>query len=198
MANAKTRRIADKAAKYFLLIMAISFLGWAFETSVVFFETKRFYNQGFMKLPFCPIYGCSVLAVYFLLGVPKKSVAKSEEEKGGGVLLKRISHTTVYYVAYLLFAFLIPSVAELIVGAFFDRLFSVRLWSYRSYPLHINGYVCLPVSLVWMGLIFVFMRYFFTPLKRSVFRLPDVFAASLALLLLFAVACDMTLQYLAL
>ena len=193
MTNTRARNFAVTVAKYFLLTMAISFLGWAFETTYVYFQSGRFYNQGFMRLPFCPIYGCSVMVVYWLLGVPRKGV-----EDNGGVLLKRIQSPLGRWMTYALFAFLIPSAAELIVGSFFDRLFSLRLWSYQSYPLHINGYVCLPVSLAWTALIIFFMRYLFLPIKRTIFRAPDLVAISLAVLLFFIVTCDMTMQYLAL
>jgi uncharacterized membrane protein len=130
--------------------------------------------------------------VYWLLGVPRKGT----DERG--VLVKRLKTPWGQGIAYVLFAFLIPSVAELLVGAFFDRLFSLRLWSYHAYPMHINGYVCLPVSLAWTALIIFFMRYLFLPIKRLIFRAPDLLAVSLSALLFFMVVCDMTTQYLAL
>jgi uncharacterized membrane protein len=161
-------------------------LGWAFETIYVYTQSGRFYNQGFMRLPFCPIYGCSVMVVYWLLGVPRKGT----DERC--VLVKRLKTPWGQGIAYVLFAFLVPSVAELLVGAFFDRLFSLRLWSYHAYPMHINGYVCLPVSMAWGVLLFVCMRFFFLPLKKLVGIFPKPIAFVLATILMLCVCMDWT------
>ena len=39
-------------------------------------------------------------------------------------------------------------------------------------PYNVDGYVCLPISLIWAGLIFAFMRFFFLPIKRAVGKVP--------------------------
>lgn len=175
----------ERAAKYFLLTMALSFMGWAFENGYMWFLTGKFYNTGFMTMPFCPIYGCSIVITYFLLGTPSK----------GRGLLRNVENPLLKNVLYFLFAFLIPSAAELIVGVFFDKLFGVWLWSYSHMPYNWNGYVCLPVSLLWAGLLFLFMKFAFTPLKKLFFRLNGDVAKMLSLLLLVAVLMDLTANY---
>ena len=65
---------------------------------------------------------------------------------------------------------------EYVVGLFFDKVFHLRLWDYTGVPYNVNGYVCLPVSLVWAVLIFLFMRFLFLPIKRVVGKVPVLLA----------------------
>ena len=175
----------QKAAIYFLLSMSLSFMGWAFENVYMLLSTGKFYNTGFMTMPFCPIYGSSIMITYFLLGTP---------DEGRGIL-KKAKNPLLRNTLYFFFAFLIPSAAELLVGAFFDKTFDVWLWSYSNMPYNLYGYVCLPVSLIWAGLLFLFMKFAFTPLKRLFFRLNGRVAILLALLLVVAVVMDLAANY---
>ena len=170
--------------RYFLLTMFLSFIGWTFETTYIYFAFGKLYNTGFMTLPFCPIYGCSLFAAYFFLGTPDC----------GRFFLKRTESKLTRYARYFLFAFLIPTVAELLVGVFFDRVFDVRLWSYADVPMNWNGYVCLPVSLIWSGLIFLFMKFAFLPIMRVIGKLPSMTANGWAFALLFIVLVDFSLN----
>ena len=185
MVECSKKKKAERASCYFLLLMALSFVGWAFENSYMLLSTGKFYNTGFMSMPFCPIYGTSIIITYFLLGTP---------DCGRGIL-KRTQNALLRNALYIGFAFLIPSLAELLVGAFFDKTFDMWLWSYSHLPYNLYGYVCLPVSLIWAGLLYVFMKYAFLPLKRLFFRLNGRFAVILALLLFAAVTMDLTANY---
>lgn len=167
-------------ARYFLLTMAMSFLGWSFETVFVLINTGKLHDQGFMTMPFCPIYGCSLLAMYLLAGTP---------DEGRG-LLKNVDNRIVRYGAYLLIAFIVPSLAELLVGLFFDKAFGVWLWSYENQPLNINGYVCLPVSLAWAALIFAFMKWLFPLLKGLIGKIPTGSARIIAVALFALTVAD--------
>ena len=183
----KTKTGAETFAKYFLLTVALSFIGWAFEASLLFFTNGKFYNPGFMTLPFCPIYGCSLILVYFLIGTP---------DEGRGVL-KNVENPVTRYPTYLAFCFLIPTAAELLVGFFFDFFFDIWLWSYNGMPFNFRGYVALPVSLGWTFLIFIFMKYVFADIKGLVFKIPKKAAIVFAVVFAVAIAVDMTLSYMA-
>lgn len=184
---AKKDKMKEKygASRYFLLTMLLSFLGWAFETTLVFFMTGKFHNQGFMTLPFCPIYGCPLILAYFLAGTP-------DEPRG---ILKNVENALLRNLLYVLFAFFLPTLAELIVGAFFDRLYGVWLWDYSGIPMNFNGYIALPVSFAWTGLLYLFMKFLFTPIKNFVGRIPKKRAIGFAILLFIAVATDMALNF---
>ena len=176
---------AGTVARYVLLTGVLSFIGWAYETVFVLVMTGSFYNQGFLTLPFCPIYGFSLLAVYLLIGTPTE----------GRGILKNEQNPFRRYALYLAFSFLIPTAAELLVGFFFDNFFHVRLWSYKGVPYNFRGYISLPVSLAWMGLIFLFMRFLFSPIKSAVFRIPNKTAILLSAILLTAVAVDFIFSF---
>ena len=177
--------VLETVAKYFLLTMVLSFIGWVFEVIIIYLNAKRFYNSGFMTMPFCPIYGCSLMVAYFLLGTPNE----------GRGILKRVQNPILRYSAYLFFAFLIPTAAELIVGFFFDYFFDMWLWSYKGMPFNFRGYICIPVSIAWMLLIFLFMKFIFPRLKRAIFKIPKFVSMVLAMLLFIAVFADMAMAY---
>ena len=172
-------------SRYFLLTLLLSFLGWAFEMALVFFMSGKMHDRGFMTMPFCPIYGCSILAAYLIAGTP---------DEGRG-LLRNVDSRLIRHLLYLGLAFILPSLAELVVGAFFDKLFGVWLWDYSDLPLNLNGYVALPVSLAWTVLLFLFMKFLFTPLKNLVGKIPKKLANVLAILLLIAVAADVFMNF---
>lgn len=116
-----------------------------------------------MTLPLCPIYAVCLLGIYFLIGTP--------DEKRG--LLKNADNVYIHRLTYALFAFFIPSAAEFFVGLFFHKVFGVRLWNYSSFPLNVNGYICLPISIAWMLIILFFMKYIFPVLKKYIFKLDE-------------------------
>ncbi len=171
-------------SRYIILFTLLSFFGWAFEVGVMFAQTGRFYNQGFNTLPVCPIYGASLMVSYFLLGTPNK----------GKGLLQAVKNKKKRYILYLVFAFFIPTVAELVVGFIFERGFSVVLWSYDNLPLNFHGYISLPVSLAWAGLIFFFMKYAFPLLFKGVGKLPKGFSGAVAFALTLILLADFSLN----
>jgi len=60
----------ERVSRYFILFMEMSFWGWAVETVFFLLCYGQLYDRGFMTLPFCTIYGCSFLLLYFLVGIP--------------------------------------------------------------------------------------------------------------------------------
>lgn len=167
-------------SRYLLLTVVLSFLGWCFETGYLWLRTGNVYDSGFMTLPFCPIYACALMGTYFLMGTP-------HEPKG---ILKGVAPAPLRYALYFALAFFIPSVLEYLVGLFFDTAFSMRLWDYTGAPYTLNGYVCLPVSLAWAGLIFAFMRLGFLPIKNLVGKIPKPLAVGLCVVFAVVFAVD--------
>ncbi len=185
--KAKQTSRVEEIAKYSLLNLLLSFIGWGYETLLMLFMTGELQNRGFLSLPLCPIYGSTLMAVYFLFGTP---------DEGRG-LLKRVQDPIVRSLFYLLAAFLAPTVAELIVGAYFDKFHGVWLWSYNGLPLNFRGYISLPVSILWMVMIFLFMKFIFPALKRWVFKIPKTLAIALAAAFLVIVGADLVKSYIA-
>ncbi|MBQ8405160.1 MAG: putative ABC transporter permease [Clostridia bacterium] len=159
-------------AKDWLLCVWLSFLGWLWEMLFMLFAYKKFADRGFLSLPICPIYGITIMLAFYLFGTPHR----------GRYALKRIKPAFWRYALYLIFAFLLPTIAELIVGLFYYEVYGVRLWNYSNRPLNLFGYVSLPISLAWAVALTLFMRIFFLPMRnffQSAKTKPAVIIASI-------------------
>lgn len=169
-----THQTVRTAERYFILFMALSFLGWAAETVFFLFCYGEFHDRGFMTLPFCTIYGCSFLLLYGMIGSPRSSRNK---------------------VAYFLLCALIPTALELVTGWFFHRQFGLRLWSYESYRFQYHGYICLEYALLWGLLIPPCMTHIVLPLKRRIFAMSAAHTSALSLVLAAAAAVDWSINF---
>lgn len=103
-----------------------SFVGWCSEVAFAACKTGHFVNRGFLMGPVCPIYGCGVVAVYYLIAPIRPHL----------------------FQAYVV-AVMVPTVIEYFVGWFSYRVLHTRLWDYSRMPLNIGGHVCLLFSLIW-------------------------------------------------
>lgn len=176
-----------RASQYFVLFMAVSFLGWAAETLFFLFCYGRFCDRGFMTMPFCTIYGCSFLLLYFLIGIPG--------DEGSGLLLSGNCGRGRSFFVYFLLSALIPTCLELITGYFFHQVFGIRLWSYFAYRFHFQGYICLEYTLLWGVLIPFSMKWIFAPLKKWVFAIPEPYMQRLAAILALMAIVDWTANF---
>ena len=103
-----------------------SVLGWCMESAYMSFCNRRLTNRGFMKSPFCPIYGVGALAGYFLL----KGFA-------GNLFL-------------LYFAGALSATAfEYLVGRLMLKLFGEVWWDYHEKPFNYQGLICLESTIAW-------------------------------------------------
>ena len=103
-----------------------SVLGWSMESAYMSFCNRRLTNRGFMKSPFCPIYGVGALAGYFLL----KGFA-------GNLFL-------------LYFAGALSATAfEYLVGRLMLKLFGEVWWDYHEKPFNYQGLICLESTIAW-------------------------------------------------
>lgn len=174
------------AVKYFLLTVTLSFIGWLYEVILMKVRYGTWEDRGFLHAPICPIYGCTLLFIYFFLGTPK-------EKKG---ICKRIKNPLLHTALYLAFAFLIPTIAELSVGLFFDKNFHITLWSYAGISMNYNGYISLPISFIWSLMIYVFMRWLFPVFKMLIFKIPDVITLTLSAVLFVVLLTDVSVSFL--
>ena len=172
------------AAKYFLMLALFSFLGCIMETVVCSLPEGIIYDCGFLTLPFCPIYGICLIILYLMLGTPN--------EAGG--ILTNVRSAFMRVFLYVVFSFIIPTAAELIIGVFADKVLGVSLWNYYMYPLNFYGYICLPVSLIWAAAIPLFMRFIFYPVKKLYMRIPDRAARVCAYVLAALMITDLTVN----
>lgn len=147
-----------------------SFIGWCCEVVFAAFKTGRFINRGFLFGPVCPIYGVGVCAVVLLL----------DPIQG-------------HWIQAFLVAALVPTAIEYFVGWLSFRILHTRLWDYSRMPLNLNGYVCLPFSLIW-GLACMGVAYFLHPRVLLLFQwIPQQLGWILLCLFSAAILTDLVL-----
>lgn len=148
-----------------LLFIVYSFLGWLFETSVAVIRKKHFTNQGIINGPFCIIYGfaASLMTIY-----------------------TRELHGIWLY----LFCMIIATIVEWVSGRLIEKWYHMRWWDYRRYKWNLDGYICLPASLLWGALGFIAVRWG-NNLIFSVWKyLPDLLGKILILVVFGIILLD--------
>ena len=167
----------------------VSFLGWLYETLLMLFLYGRYFDRGFLNLPFCPIYGGVVCTLYLLIGTPKDGWYARWTKK---LLLhgrSRFAERIVRYAGYFLLSALFATAAELVIGLLFQNL-GYELWSYSGRPLNYRGVICLPVSLFWGGLLTLFMRFFYPAIESLSSKIPRPLLVAQTLLFAVALTVD--------
>ena len=118
---------------YFILY---SFLGWIMESVFQSICEKKIINTGFLKGPFCPIYGFGASIMFlFLEGFENKPI--------------------------LLFgiAIIILTAWEYMVGIFLEKVFHTKYWDYSDHKINFQGRICLTNSICWGILGVIFVKY---------------------------------------
>lgn len=183
----KIRRSILAASFVFL---AVSYGGWVYETMLGVVTRGVFSDRGFLRLPFCPIYGGVACVVGMLLGTPKEG----NLVKGIACLAHRYGWTdgvarAVRYAGYFLLSVLLATTTELFIGLLFRRL-GYDLWSYASEPYNFKGVICPAVSICWGFLLTIGMRYPYTWIMRLADSAPTKTLAVTSALLSGAMLAD--------
>ena len=134
--------------KYFNLYVLISFIGWIWETVYLLAGTGTLYDRGFLTLPLCPIYATVLISMYFIIGT-------LNDHRG---LSSYIGNNAAHALIYLCLCFILPTIAELLVGVFFLKIFDMRLWDYSYLNYNSGGHIALEISTLWALGIFIFMN----------------------------------------
>lgn len=117
-----------------LLVFAIySFLGWVVETVFARIKEGKLINRGFLKGPFCPIYGFGVIFIV------KTSSLLS--------IYRKDYHTWLFIS--IVFSIILVTLLEYITGLILESIFKCKWWDYSDNYANIKGYVCLKYSLIW-------------------------------------------------
>jgi len=113
-------------AEIFLSFFAYSVVGWVSEVLYCSVQERRLVNRGFLRGPWCPVYGFGGVLVVSLLSPLAESV-----------------------VALFLAAALLTTAVEYATGWLLETLFQTRWWDYSRYRLNIKGRVCLVNSVLF-------------------------------------------------
>ena len=116
------------------LFLIYSFLGWMLETILAATEQRRFVNRGLINGPLCTIYGVPI------------------------VILTIFGQELPLFWLFL-GAMIVATVTEWIGGHMIERFYHERWWDYSDVKWNLDGYICLPASLVWGVLGTVSMRW---------------------------------------
>ncbi len=162
--------LTTSLCRLFFAWLAISFMGWCFEVVGRYFVYGVLSDRGFLRLPLCPIYGFSLIFIYFLLGTPRCPRALLGAVCRGRCLVMRL-------FVYFLLSALVCTLSELAVGLALLP-FGVRLWIYEQ-KFNFLGIVCPQYSLLW-GLLITAVMYLFGDRAYRLFEKIPVRAAVIA------------------
>ncbi len=119
-------------------LLFYSFVGWCYESSLWTLKERHFVNRGFLKGPYCPIYGLGALLLLAFLGR--------------------------FHNPFTLFfgGMLITCSLEYAASYFLEEIFHRRWWDYSVLKYHLNGRISL-LGAVAFGLFSVLLISFIHP-----------------------------------
>lgn len=108
------------------LFFCYSFLGWVLETTEAAVKERRYVDRSALFGPLCCIYGVSVVIITVAL----------QELRGNWLFL---------FLGSAIYA----TVIEWITGHLLEHFSDTRWWDYSSHRWHLDGYISLPMSVIW-------------------------------------------------
>lgn len=127
---------------------------------------KKFVDRGFLIGPYCPIYGCGMLLIVFLLK----------------------DYTDNPLVLFIL-AMVICMVLEYLTSYFMELIFKARWWDYSHKKFNINGRICLEYAVPFGlgGTLIMYVVHPFVVGVVSKFSTTFVLVLGIILLIIFIV-----------
>lgn len=149
----------------YLFGIGVACLGWVAE-NVFKIISQGYFDCRFHLLPFLSPYALIPFAFQILLGDPDylapfgKKLFKKENIKN------KVLSNFLCIAVICAFVF----IGELVVGNAWDYLFSVQLWNYNDFPLHITQYAGLIPSLGYGLGAYLIFKFLYKPLLRIIRR----------------------------
>ncbi len=125
---------------YFIIY---SILGWILESIYRSICEKKIVNTGFLKGPFCPIYGIGAIIMILFFERFQNNIA----------LLFIIS-------------MIVLTLWEYIVAIILEKTFNIKYWDYSKNKFNFQGRICLLNSIYW-GILGVIFTCFIQPFVRN-------------------------------
>lgn len=145
---------------YFIIY---SFLGWTMESIFRSLCERKLINTGFLRGPFCPIYGIGCVGmILFLEGLTSKPI--------------------------LLFciAIIMLTIWEYLVGVLLELVFHTKYWDYSNHKFNFQGRICLTNSICWGILGVLFVKYIHPFIQQIVVKI-DINLLNYVMAILFMV-----------
>lgn len=152
------------------MFLIYSFLGWVLETAIAIVRQRKIVNRGLINGPFCIIYGIG--AVLISIGL---------QELSGGWLF--------------FFATIYATVVEWTAGHIIQKVYHERWWDYSKIKFNLDGYICLPFSLLWGIFGYIVVRWGNHLLFDLYKLLPSLLLHILVLVITAALCVDMLASY---
>lgn len=156
--------------EFLWLFFMTSFIGWILETVTAAVKQKKFVNRGLVNAPFCVLYGFSAVFLTIFCS----------ELDGFWLYIGSVIVATVF---------------EWIAGHLIEKIYHERWWDYSNVKWNLDGYICLPASVLWGALSFVMMKWgnsLLVKLFHFIPRIPGVIIIwALFILLLIDVTATM-------
>lgn len=130
--------------QYLVYFFGYSLMGWFLESIYKTVTNKKIVNSGFLKGPYCPIYGVGMFVVLLW----KKFLGR----------IIKIRQNIFPYVFFIGSPVLV-SILEYYVSVMLEKLFNKRYWNYKKNKFNIKGRICLIKTLEWGILLFGVMKF---------------------------------------
>lgn len=133
---------------YFIIY---SVLGWIMESIYRSICERKVINTGFLKGPFCPIYGIgAVIMILFLQ-----------------------SFSSSIFLLFII-SMLVLTLWEYIVAIILEKTFHIKYWDYSKNKFNFQGRICLLNSIYWGILGVVFIRIIHPFIESRILLIPEL------------------------
>lgn len=145
------------------LFFCCSFAGWVLETAFAAVRRHKYVDRSVLFGPICAVYG--VTGVIITLGLRELTGSLFFLFLGSAVL---------------------ATVVEWVAGHLLERFTGTRWWDYSKRRFHLDGYICLSMSVLW-GVLGAAIVKWVNPLLSGLFRLMPALAGQIVIWVLLGI-----------
>lgn len=160
--------------QYFLAFILYSFIGWMYETAIYTIQEKKFISSGFLKGPYCPLYGGGAVLMVFCFF-----------DRTDSILLTFFGGMAV------------ATVVEYLTAVVLENVFHKKWWDYSNIKFNYKSRICL-LGAVCFGTLCLLLCRVIHPLFVDLIRLVPQNVQlwlAVALVIIFAADCIMTVLF---
>lgn len=158
----------DNLLQWFLWFFTYSFIGWIYESILCSITEKKFVNRGFLRGPFCPVYGFgAVICILFLY------------QRSDNIFV-------LFFMGMLL-----TSTLEYITAALLEKLFKSKWWDYSNQRFNIKGRVFLLGAIVFGVFAVLLIKVIHPQIATLTAQIPEFQRYILSVVLLALLAFDL-------
>lgn len=156
---------------YFTCFIIYSIIGWLVETCLIYIQTKKLVDRGFMVGPYCPIYGFGAITMILYLTQYKDNI-----------------------ITVFLLGVVICSILEYLTSYLMEVLFKTRWWDYSKEKFNLNGRICGKNCLLF-GLGGIVVIYIIHPLLATLLnKIPNNIFTIVTIIILLIFIADFILS----